>query len=858
MKQRTYFWKTVTWSVAGSLIGTYFPRTITSRQIHKVVDSLLNYYPAWAQLPIVAFLFLFCFGPFANLVKRYRQNWQAGGRIFTVVEGTVVFFAGWCIASLLNGSLPHTLSGYSHRALSTVLMWLGASACFLMATFLYSYVENDAQTAISSEDELIDEPIVDFSQDLLGRERFVEDFYSQIKRFPSATSLTFGLNGAWGSGKTSVLNLLRRRFRSDKGVILVDFNPWYFQSPETITRRFYEGMAEAINHKFFYPQIRSVVHRYAQILSPMLKRFGVESIRAEEATVEQTKRHLESYILQTKNKLVVIIDDLERAHGSELLTIFQIVRLGANFRSTVFVLAYDQSQLLPQLKKLGVPQDFLDKIVQVPIELPAADKNEIDRFLIYSGSDGHISQIDRIFNELGIAGEPRNSFDSKFVELYSSTLSPFFSTLRNAKRFLIGIRVRLPVVVDEVCLLDFFLLEVLRVFANAVYQDIWINSHYYLPPWTTKSMMASPFGLEFDDQQKDRRREQIRTHVESLLREEIFKENVLKILRELFAARVSDAFGRHVTYGNDAAARFRTEKRLTHPESFDKYFLLAVPKGTIPDAEVEELLSRWRAAEDHEGEISKDLAALTAEHKLAEIVNRIVVFLNKIDSTLTLPLIRSVCRHIESVVLDGDSSGQTAQLRLIFWLVAEKVPEGERQGSAEAIARDIRFIDVAVKFVQLLTDDQSAIAWGLRRSLEISGVKNVLKSRFATEFVEAGQDIFKASNNPLFVLYQIGVYDDQAAQAVSNYVLSLLEKDQSYIGTLIGGFLVEFPGKHGPNGFQIDNLRRVYDAVRLLDLVKRAGEKAWKDDKQKRAVETFVGLMERAGSKRLLDNEQES
>jgi KAP-like P-loop domain-containing protein len=145
-----------------------------------------------------------------------------------------------------------------------------------------------------------------------------------------------------------------------------------------------------------------------------------------------------STILHTGKKVVVIIDDLERAYDSELLTIFQIVRLSANFKKTLFVLAYDQAQLQTQLEKLGLSTDFLGKIVQNPVDLPAADKNEIDRFVIYSDSEGHKSQIDKLLDKLKIAPERRKAFDKKSVELYTATLSPFFSTLRNAKRFLTG------------------------------------------------------------------------------------------------------------------------------------------------------------------------------------------------------------------------------------------------------------------------------------------------------------------------------------------------------------------------------------------------------------------------------------
>jgi predicted KAP-like P-loop ATPase len=176
---------------------------------------------------------------------------------------------------------------------------------------------------------------------------------------------------------------------------LVDFNPWYFQSAETVTRQFYESIAQAINRDFFYPQLRSIVRRYSRILAPVLKRYGIESIHTDDATAEQIKELVESYILHTGKKVVVIIDDLERAYDCELLTIFQIVRLSANFKKTLFVLAYDQAQLQTQLQKLGLSTDFLGKIVQNPVDLPAADKNEIDRFVINNGTRSENTAVPR-------------------------------------------------------------------------------------------------------------------------------------------------------------------------------------------------------------------------------------------------------------------------------------------------------------------------------------------------------------------------------------------------------------------------------------------------------------------------------
>jgi hypothetical protein len=87
-----------------------------------------------------------------------------------------------------------------------------------------------------------------------------------------------------------------------------------------------------------------------------------------------------------------------------------------------------------------------------------------------------------------------------------------------------------------------------------------------------KSIISSPFGLEFGDKGKEIRRAQTRSHIEGLLKEELQKDNILDILKELFAPTIADAFDHPANYGDSAAATFRAEKRLVHPECFDKYF----------------------------------------------------------------------------------------------------------------------------------------------------------------------------------------------------------------------------------------------------------------------------------------------
>jgi hypothetical protein len=264
----------------------------------------------------------------------------------------------------------------------------------------------------------------------------------------------------------------------------------------------------------------------------------------------------------------------------------------------------------------------------------------------------------------------------------------------------------------------------------------------------------------------------------------------------------------------------------------------------IPDAEVESMLGAWRDAQERETKILQDLTSLAESQKLVEVLNRISIFLGRIDNAVIEPLLKALSLHLESVPLDGDSSEQTVQLKLIIFLLSERVADKEKQSATEIIIKNICFIDIDVRFVMWLSDEQEAVTWGIQRFVNIAQIKKAVFGRFVAEFARAGKDIFVSNENPLFVLYQVGTYDAESQQVINSYVMSLLEAEPKYIGKLIDGFLLEFPGG-GPNGFQMDRLKSVYEPLRLADLAMQAGDRAWINDKQKRAVEMFLHAVDK-------------
>lgn len=83
-----------------------------------------------------------------------------------------------------------------------------------------------------------DNPIDRTEDDLLGRARPAAALADQLLSLDASGGLVIGVLGPWGSGKTSFVNLARRRL-DDRGITVLDFNPWMFSGAQQLVESFF-------------------------------------------------------------------------------------------------------------------------------------------------------------------------------------------------------------------------------------------------------------------------------------------------------------------------------------------------------------------------------------------------------------------------------------------------------------------------------------------------------------------------------------------------------------------------------------------------------------------------------------------
>lgn len=95
-----------------------------------------------------------------------------------------------------------------------------------------------------------DLPISKPNQDMFGVDPFVQALARSVHRMNSPNGVVIALNGPWGSGKSSAINLLKHHLSgaTKAGEIeIVDFNPWWFRGEEALVLAFFREIYSATN-----------------------------------------------------------------------------------------------------------------------------------------------------------------------------------------------------------------------------------------------------------------------------------------------------------------------------------------------------------------------------------------------------------------------------------------------------------------------------------------------------------------------------------------------------------------------------------------------------------------------------------
>ena len=134
--------------------------------------------------------------------------------------------------------------------------------------------------------------------------------------------------------------------------------------------------------------------------------------------------------VESVKSLVVIVDDLDRCTPDRIIDTLEAIKLFLSVKKTTFIVAVDERIIryavnvkYPQADGFSVSDDYIEKIIQLPIKIPELSPKDIENYLILLICQLHLSQV---------------SFEALISQIYESKimLSDKAITLNDINEFI--------------------------------------------------------------------------------------------------------------------------------------------------------------------------------------------------------------------------------------------------------------------------------------------------------------------------------------------------------------------------------------------------------------------------------------
>jgi predicted KAP-like P-loop ATPase len=680
-----------------------------------------------------------------------------------------------------------------------------------------------------------DRPVTKEEEDRFQRFEFSKRIADKIIGTSESDSIVIGIFGAWGEGKTSLINFIESELTKNNKIIPIRFNPWRFTDEATLLVSFFNTLANEIKKSFpieaskeglinrktswFLNKwnekkeplktnketIGDIIEKYGKIVSIFGAGEAAESIgkALSNVNIDTLKTRFEKLLIESKKKLVIFIDDIDRLDKQEIHAIFRLVKLTADFSNTFYVLAFDQEMVASAIgdrfgegdKQAGL--SFLEKIIQVPLKIPIAQPDALKQYC-FELIDKSIS-----YSEISLSKDEVQRFVSQFVENILNRLK----TPRLAVRYGNTLSFSLPLLKGEVNIVDLMLIEALKIFYPKHYNFVKDNSHYFLSSYSSQSFYGGYNDVET-------KKKEIAEHLEiigsDLTKKE--KESVKSLLSELFP-RLDEAFRN--TYYHNGHNEWYKSKRIASPEYFKRYFSYTVLKGELSDISFDNFVSQLEVSET--GEIINSLKQLIKTSSTDNFLHKLRSLEQDFNWEASKKL--AICIALSGDIFPekfsffgfGVDSPKSQAAIFIFQLIKKHPINSE----SFTLAQELMDKAFPFEFAYEINN------WLRIGNTEEEKIFNTVQYQ-QLAMILINRAIKEADNEPLFtkfpnnVGYLFGVWKEKDNDGLNKYISQILESTPQSIMDLMRAFTPVMRSSNYPEPYKSNFTREQYNYFKTL------------------------------------------
>ena len=238
----------------------------------------------------------------------------------------------------------------------------------------------DAQPHFMSDVE-----ITEAGEDTLAVEAQAEAFAETVIACAAQPGMVFGVDGPWGAGKTSFVNLAHRHWsaKAAESLIVVRFEPLRYATDPDLTDRLISELTSAIQREAFAPELKPAASRYSRMLKGKAEFtfLGFKlSLEPSSETLDELLATIDELLERIGRRVIIVVDDLDRLEPSAVNGVLFTVRRALRLSRVIYVLCYDTEVLAGGKAEPDLARQFLEKFVTAKLNL-LVDASALSAFL---------------------------------------------------------------------------------------------------------------------------------------------------------------------------------------------------------------------------------------------------------------------------------------------------------------------------------------------------------------------------------------------------------------------------------------------------------------------------------------------
>lgn len=387
-----------------------------------------------------------------------------------------------------------------------------------------------------------------------GRFGFAANIAKAMLKYQNTNSLVIGLYGEEGSGKSvignSIITELKNCTCEDDAQIpvIVKFNPCNFSDQNQLLSQLINPIAEAATQRGLSK--------------------GINKITNSE-DLQETKKLISEELQNINSKIIIFIDNIDILNKIQIRQVLQTIKFIGDFPNTIYFLMFDKSIVVKSLagaksEEEEEGENYLKKIIQIPIELPKLNHDQVLTTL-----KENLSRITSFY--------PASKFEQEYFQsVFDKCVKPFIKNLQDVNCLMNSFEFKYYLMKDEVDVSDLLAISAYEIFTPDIHK--WIRD--------SKEFLLGELCQFLLSHQKINREELLKSikPMCSGYSPQVILDGICEIFP--FASKLLLCTKKTKS---DRDNTLESENRLANPSKFKNYFSLSVKENLPHEVTKEEI-----------------------------------------------------------------------------------------------------------------------------------------------------------------------------------------------------------------------------------------------------------------------------